>query len=142
MRERSGGIVVHRQDLASQRRQPLRTQKRTRAVTTINCDGQFPRSDRLSCKTLVQHLDVFFDRVCSLDCLPDRVPRRFRKFTLMKNVEQFFALRWVEIEPVAANKLQRVPLPRIVTGSDRNPTVSLEPLNRQLHARRWTDAEV
>ena len=57
-------------------------------------------------------------------------------------LEQFFRLLRIEIETVAANKLQRVPLPGIVTGGDRNATICLEPLNRQLHARRRTNTEV
>src|SRR5215207_9754583 len=60
----------------------------------------------------------------------------------MKDVQQLFSLSGIEIKTVTANKLQSVPLPGIVSRSDRNTAVRLQPLHCQLHARRRTNSEI
>ncbi len=56
----------------------------------------------------------------------DLVPRRLGKFTLMENVQKLLGLLRIQIEAVAANKLQRIPLRRIVTGRNGDTSIRFE----------------
>src|SRR6185503_12401565 len=59
MWERGTGIIVNCKHFTSQLRQPLRTKKRTSAVTAINRHSEFLRSNNISGEILVQHFHVF-----------------------------------------------------------------------------------
>src|SRR5215212_1245019 len=99
-------------------------------------------SDNVGREVLVQHFDVLFNPVGTLDLLFDRVPTRLCVFALVKDVEQFFSLSGIEIKTVTPHKLQRVPLPWIVTRSDCNAAVRLQSLHGELHAGRWANTEI
>src|SRR5688572_12357794 len=135
-------IVVERENFATQNFQPAWTQQRTRAVTTIDRHYQPAFSNRLDCKRALQCFDMLANRVSVNDRLLDCFPVGFQKLALVKNVEQFLRLLRIEVKTVAANKLQCVPTPGIVTGSDRDAAVSLQPFHCQLHTRRRTNAEI
>src|SRR5215212_6382395 len=85
---------------------------------------------------------MFVNRAGCLNVLLNCVPRCLGKLALVKDVKQLFTLSGIYIQPVTTNKLQRVPLPGIMTGGDRDAAVSLQPLNCQLHARCGADAEI
>src|SRR6185369_16671447 len=91
---------------------------------------------------LVQHFDVLLDSIGSLDHLLDSVPTSLGILALVKNIEQFFSLSGIEIQTITTHKLQCVPLPRIVTCSDRDAAVSLQPLHCELYAWRWANTKV
>src|SRR5947209_3169692 len=81
-------------------------------------------------------------RVARFNLAPYSLPSRFRELRLMKDVEQFIGLRRVQVEAVATHELQCVPRLRVVPRRDRDAAVGIHPLDRELQARRRTDAEV
>ena len=85
---------------------------------------------------------MVFDRVLMFDGGLDFVPRSLGKFSLMVNVQKLFGLLRIQIQAVAANKLQRIPLRRIVTSSDSHSSVGLEPGHGQLQAGCRTNSKV
>src|SRR5689334_9331189 len=60
----------------------------------------------------------------------------------MKDVQKLVGLQGVQVEPVRANELERVPGLRIVARRDRDSAFGFEPTDRELKARRRADAEV
>jgi hypothetical protein len=82
------------------------------------------------------------DGVRALDAAVDAFPRRFSKLRLMVDVEQFVGLRRVQIEAVAADKLERVPRLRVVARRDRDAARGPQGFDGELQTRRRADAEV
>src|SRR5262252_7730752 len=135
-------IVIDRQNLTAKFCEPTRNQSGTSAVTTIYCYLQPRRFDRLDIECLFQDFNVMIDRILILDRRLNPVPTDFGKFSLVKDIQQLFCLGGVQVKAIATHELQRIPLAGIVSGSDRNSAVSLEPQNRQLQARRRTHPKV
>src|SRR5262249_49411366 len=78
---------------------------------------------------------MFRYRIVLPDVRLNGIPGRLREFTLMKDIQKFFCLVRVEIQSIITNKLEGVPGGRIVTGSNSDSTIGLEPIDCQLHAR-------
>src|SRR5437016_2248489 len=70
------------------------------------------------------------------------VPFGLGKLSLMKYVQKLFGFRGIQVESISPYKLQCVPLGRIVTCSDSDTTLSLEPRDCQLQTWRRTNAEI
>ena len=77
-----------------------------------------------------------------LDRGVDLVPWRFGEFTLVINVQEFFGLHGIQIKPITAHELKRIPLRGIVARSDCDAAGSAQPRYRRLQARRGTNAEI
>ena len=124
MRKDALRIIIDREYFAAQFRKPTRNQQRTSAVTTIDRNFQATPLDRLNIKNSFEGFKVVFDRVVILDGGLDVIPSSLGKLSLMKNVQKLFSLLRVQIESIAAHKLQRIPLRRIVTGSRGDTSIS------------------
>src|SRR2546423_2882542 len=81
-------------------------------------------------------------RVALDDAASYALPTGLRELALMEDVQKLVGLQGVEVEAVAAHELERVPGLRVVPGGYRDSAVRAEPLDRELKARRRTDAQV
>src|SRR5690349_8574101 len=137
-----GGIVVNCYDFTPQLVEPVRNQQRASAITTIYGHLKLAIVDRRNIKGFTKSCQMVLNRVALCGSRRDFVPRDFSKFSLMENVQQFFRFRRIQVEPVAAYELQRVPLRWIVTRGNRDSTVGFQPGDSQLQTGRWTNAEI
>src|SRR5713226_8311312 len=85
---------------------------------------------------------MVLDRILMLDGGLDVVPSGLRKLSLMEDVQKLFGLLRIQIQTIATNKLQRIPLRRIVTGGDGDASVGFEPSHRQLQAGCRTNTKI
>src|SRR5947199_10392196 len=83
-----------------------------------------------------------FDRFLILERGLNVVPGGLRELALMINIQKLFSLLWIQIESVAAHKLQGIPWRRIVTGGNGDPSICFEPGHRQLETGRGTNSQI
>ena len=135
-------IVIDCENFAAQFREPARDNQRTGPVTAIDGDFQATALDRFNIKSSLERFNVVFDRVLMLDGGLDLFPRRLGKLSLMVNVQKLVGLLRIQIEAVAAYKLQGIPLRRIVTGRNGDTSIRFEPGHRQLETGSGTNVEI